>query len=522
VNSLVAGLLAAALAVQLPAVEKPTPRQKARELLDSAAEMIAATQADTQPAALMHLADNYQVFDKKKAIDYFKQAFTAAGAGSAFARNLQTEIVVSLATLDTEEGIALLKQMPAPTDGYDYRSFAAARVIGGLAQKDQIQAAIDLADYMGSAGAYPFEGVSQILAKLPPGDPRIVAVFSGALSAYTVKPSPSFASLLMRYRKQLPAGMPEAALSRILNTVLSERSGQPYQTRTLSSSKGTVTFGNAEESELFEVMPLVREIDPKRYEELLSTRPGLASAMQLFPGGGPSVPDDRGITSYTVTSSGKSSDDAAQKRAADALNSRMQMQALINTRAQAALIAAAKDPDKALDLVSEIPSPPKQAEVLAQIARGVGEHDPPKARRVLSQCISLLDDLQYPDDRVVVWDVVAEVAGLIKDEPLAQRAIEKLLADAAELYKQDSEKDRPNRAWREYWPSTQAFRRALIRAAKLMQVDAEALLPKIADADMNVLARITLAQALLERPFDRLQTFGGRQHPPQLTSAARQ
>ena len=515
VKPVLAGLLAVALAVPVPAVDKPTPRQKARELLDSAAEMIAATQPDTQPAALMHLADNYQAFDRKKSVEYFEQAFTTAGSGNALARNLQTEIVVALAALDTAEGIALLKQIPAPAEGYDNRSFASARVIGGLVQKDQIQTAIDLAEYMGSTGAYPFEGVGQILAKLPAGDPQVAAVFSGALTAYTVKPSQSFATLLMRYRKQLPPGMAETALSRILNTVLDTKDDKTYNARTLSSSKGTVTFTSAEEAQLFDIMPLVREIDRKRYDELLSTRPGLSSAMQIFPGGGPSVVDDRGLTTYTVTSTGKSSE-------ADAVNSRMQMQALINARAQAALIAAPRDPDKALDLVAEIPSPPKQAEIVAQIARGLSENDAASARRLLSRAIGMMDDLKYPDDRVVVWDVIAEVAGLIKDDTLAQSAIERLMADAGELYKLDSDKDHRNRAPREYWPSTQAYRRALIRAAKLMQVDAEALLGKIVDADVNVLARITLAQALLERPFDRFQTYGGRQHAPQLTSEARQ
>jgi hypothetical protein len=189
---------------------------------------------------------------------------------------------------------------------------------------------------------------------------------------------------------------------------------------------------------------------------------------------------------------------------------------MINSRAQAALIAAPKDPDKALDLVAEIPSPPRQAEVLAVIARGVGGNDAVKGRRILARCIGMLDDLKYPDDRVTVWDIVAEVAGIVKDDEIAQRAIEKLLADAAELYKEDTDKDRPNRRGRETWPSTQAYRHALIRAAKLMQVDAETLLPKVTDPDMNVLARVTLAQALLERPFDRMPSYG-RQHPPQMS-----
>src|SRR5580765_266834 len=127
------GLLAAALAVPLPAADKPTPRQKAKELLDSAAEMAAATRPDTQAAALLHIADNYQAFDRKKSTEYFKQAFIAAGSANVYARSLQTEIVAALAVLDSGEGITLLKQIPAPTDGgYDNRSFATARIIGGL------------------------------------------------------------------------------------------------------------------------------------------------------------------------------------------------------------------------------------------------------------------------------------------------------------------------------------------------------------------------------------------------------
>ena len=78
----VLALLALALAAPQPArsgdTEKPTPRQKARQLLDSAAEMTAATTPDVQATALMHLARNYQDFDRKKAIEFFKQSFTAA------------------------------------------------------------------------------------------------------------------------------------------------------------------------------------------------------------------------------------------------------------------------------------------------------------------------------------------------------------------------------------------------------------------------------------------------------------
>lgn len=519
-------LLALALAAQPPArpgdSEKPTPRQKARQLLDSAAEMMAATTPDVQATALMHLARNYQDFDKKKAVDYFKQAFTAATTPPAgqtpFARNTQMEIVVALVTLDTGEGLALLKQIqPVNDGGYDYRSFAASRVIGELLKKDAIEQAIDLAEYMGGTGAYPFTGVSQIMAKLPAGDNQLAAVFTSALNAYVVKPDNEFHHLLMRYQKKLPAGMAEAALSKILAFILTPHDNERYASQTLSSSKGTATFTVRENMDLFDVAPLIREIDPKRYEELLANRAELRSAMQLFPGGGPSVADDRGVSIYSVSGDGKGNLTAEQQRSRDAVTTRMQTAALINARSEAALIAMATDPDKAIDLVGDIPSPPKQADVLARIAQSVGENDVAKARRVLSRCLSVLEDVKYPEDRVVAWDTVAGAAVAIKDDAILLSAVDRMLGDAAELYKEDTNGDRPNRAWRENWPSTQAYRRAIIRAVKLQGVDAEPVLQKITDPGQNVLARIAMAQALLQRPFDRLQTFGGRQRAPQLS-----
>ena len=199
----------------------------------------------------------------------------------------------------------------------------------------------------------------QILTRIPPTDNQFAAVFSSALTAYTVKPDRTFHNLLTRYQKDLPPGMAQAAVTKILNTILGKGvDDRPYNSQTFSSSKGTATFTSREESELFDIAPLVRQIDPKRYDDILSTHAELRSALQLFPGGGPSIADDRGVTIYTVSSNSKASDSAAEKRAGDVMNNRMKMSALINTRAEAALSAAAKDPDKGLDLVADIPSPP--------------------------------------------------------------------------------------------------------------------------------------------------------------------
>jgi hypothetical protein len=503
----------------LSAADKPTPRQKARELLDSVVDMAAAAKPDVQAAALMHLAEDYYAFDKKKSLEFFKQAFTVINTSPAsqspFARSTQMEIAVSLAGFDAPEGIGLLKLMEPVQGGYDVRSYAASRIMSVLVGKQKFADALDLAEYMGSTGAYPFSGVGMILDKLPAVDPQIAAVFSSALAAFTVKPDTAFSDLLNRHWKQLPAGMPQAALSRILAHILNGKDDQSYETRTLSSSKGTAAFSSRLQADLFDIAPLVRELDPKRYEELLSSYAELRGALQIFPGGGPAVHDDRGVVVYTVLSDAKA-DNTEARRSADALNNRMKTAALINQRSEQAL-AAASDPDKALDLVAAIPSQPQQAVVLARIANAVGENDVARARRVLSRCLAMLDDVKYPEDRVNAWDAVAAVAVTIKDDAILQRAIDRMISDAAALYKEDSDSDKPNRYPRDQWPSTQAYRRAVIRAVKLQGVDAEPILQKIADTDQNILARLTMAQALLERSFDAnsLRSGGGRRRPEQ-------
>ena len=98
----------------------------------------------------------------------------------------------------------------------------------------------------------------------------------------------------------------------------------------------------------------------------------------------------------------------------------------------------------------------------------------------------------------------------IKDDKLSWQAIDRAMADATALYKLDANEDSPNKALREYWPSTQGYRRIVITAVKLFGVDAEPLLLRITDPDLALLARVEMAQALLERPHDSWSTSVSR------------
>src|SRR5579859_5077566 len=98
------------------ASEKATPRAKGRELLDNAAETVAAAQPQVHAAGLMHIAEAYESLNRKKALEFYQQAFTSSAALTGNQRqNIQPEIITNVAQLSMPDAIEMLHQMrPAP------------------------------------------------------------------------------------------------------------------------------------------------------------------------------------------------------------------------------------------------------------------------------------------------------------------------------------------------------------------------------------------------------------------------
>ncbi len=89
--------------------------------------------------------------------------------------------------------------------------------------------------------------------------------------------------------------------------------------------------------------------------------------------------------------------------------------------------------------------------------------------------------------------------GLIEAE--REGNFEPRLQEALRLYAEDSSPASPNRAARECWPSTQAFRDLLYVVGKSRGRDAVAYLERIRDRDLRLFAMIELAAALAGLPL---------------------
>lgn len=516
---------AAALAAQTPDETqdaKPDPVKKARELLDGAAEMLGGAQPQMQAAGLWHLGENYRTFDKKKAVEFYNQAFAACPAlppqqAAMYAKRLQTEIVSSLADIDVDAATAMVKQIGSSKGDaiYDTRRYAIQRIVVALLAKSQFDKAIALIEGMGGAGVYSFVSADMVMTKLPEDDPRRLAFFSSALAAFDLRPNEEFRVLLASHWKHVTANVAGAALRSYLNFVLDEKKSgadpndpdaKPrYQTLGIATAKGTVFFNSPEEHNLFDVMWIVREIDRKRADEILQKYPELKASLELYPKGMESMRSDGPSYSFSVTSGDKTA--SAQR-----LTQQARMQSLLSGQRLAAMETVEKDPEKALELARAISSTTEQTAVITAAARSMGEKDPTKARSVLHKCMAAVSEIKDPGERIQSWDAIAQSAAVISDDKLANEALERGLADAAELYKLDEE-DIKDMVIPEYWPSTQAYRRIMMRAAKVLKTDAEPLLLKIVDPNMNLVARIALAQALLGNEPKMWQPYQARRRP---------
>ncbi len=138
---------------------KPTPAEKARILLDSAAEMVAATRAEVQVAALMHLGDNYEEIDKKRAVGFYRQAFAAAASvdDASNKADLHAQVTGRMARLNVGEAIGMLKMMPASDEEHSRirRHDKLYRIAQRLAEAGDFDQAIALTEMVATTGPFP-------------------------------------------------------------------------------------------------------------------------------------------------------------------------------------------------------------------------------------------------------------------------------------------------------------------------------------------------------------------------------
>jgi hypothetical protein len=487
-------MLTAVLLTCLPARNvPPTPREKARELLDATLDSAPGAQPEVAALARLRIGENDDVFDHKKSLEAVNSTFAAAlgipPEKTGRRENAQGMIARATVPLSLPDAVSMLKRIQAgnSADDEDPHYEAVEAAVTRLIEKKQIDEAIGLINSVGATGKYPFKAASLLFAALPPDDVRRPAIFACALSAYTLRPSADFGEFLVKHWKEIPKTTAEAAVGQMVTTILNGK--DEGLNESLSAAKGSLTLHGRQNVELFDLMHVVRSIDPKRADGLPDRRPELKVALARFPngresmgqaanwsrsGGDPGPPDERGAELVRVFA---------------------ELEKLSEDATKAGHIT------KIADLAKPIRNPSARLEFRTAVI-GLASDEPEIAKSLLSRCIELLKDVKDPPHRAESWSAVALAAHQIMDDKLAREAPDHAFDDAEEIYKPDMDADDPNPGPRDVWPFTNACHRIMISGAKIFGIDSSTLLNRITDPDMPVFARVELAQALLDRPRD--------------------
>ncbi len=477
--------------------EKPAPKTKARRLIDDSLETLSTATPAIQIAALLEIVQLYPEFDKAKTLELLDQAFAAAGAVPPEAsRNitpasLQARVVFAAADVDIDKAIEMLPALPI-----DRRGGAVERIALALLAREDIDRAARLVEENPGQGYPPLRAIQRLLAVLPPDDPRRVTLFSNAFTQLDLRSSEvSFQDLLSKHWRTLPRPVVEAALTSLVNAILDRKDDDTSSTISLGTAKGTASFDDRKDYQLFDIIHVLQEFDPKRAADLLEKRPGLRENVARFPEGRKSMlASEKDGVSTSMRTRGKSDRPNPQ---ADA---NMRLGALADSMSREILAQAQTDIQSAVSRVKEIPLDFMRVQTLAQIANLAAEKDPATARSVLGQAVAQLKDIKDPQLNAHAWAGIADAARRAKDDDLTRQAIDKGIEVCAALYKLDTDAESPNVAERERWPSVQHFRSILYRAAQFDGVNADTHLTRMTDPDLVLMGRIEIARALLGKP----------------------
>jgi hypothetical protein len=356
---------------------------------------------------------------------------------------------------------------------------------------------------------YPFAAAQGLFEELPKDDSRRVLVFGNAAAAYRRRPGDAFRTFLAKHWKEVPREMAQTALGTVVSTILN-REDDSASGESLETAQGTVKLAGRKSMELFDLLGVIRALDPGRWKILEDQFADLRAAAQKFPEGRQSI-ESAGTLRTVVGKSGGSSgysdddngfdslppmslfDNADEKNLQDTLRDYVAAQ----KKAQEAWAAFQKDHNRGLSLAGDVTLPALRADLLIKFADAV-KKDPPAARNLLSKAAAQIGDVHDLGDRLGPSISIAELEHELKDDKAAWESLEQARDGLVAVYKKDTDADRPNKALREFWPSTMACRALMYHAAKFFGTRSEELLQSLPGPDLTVMAQIELARAYLK------------------------
>jgi hypothetical protein len=380
------------------------------------------------------------------------------------------------------------------------------------AKKGNTEAVLALLSSEVSQGArYPYARALDAIKAIPADDSNGKdRVFAQALTYYHQKHSRfdvglnDLGTLVVRLWREISPGLVLQAINELLDVAGEEADADSHLEISLKSRAEGASFGSLYQYRLFQILPVLRELDPARADELVKKNTQVKDVLQKYPAGIQSLSsgdaDHQNADDSLSMSLHKSAGPASGPETTPASILRLQFE----QQARTILSSAQKDPETALTnalLLDDVPSPngSSKVDLLIEIAQASGKQQGKVAVAALQEASKLLDNyalLMKARYLVQITDGYLQAG----DADKARSILSDIMKSVTKLYALDTNSDDPNRALKSTWPSTVMARSCIALAGRISPALAEQLMAELPDLDLRVFARIELAYAILKIP----------------------
>ena len=485
-------------------------QQRGLRLLQTSESEAAGLAPDMHAFVLWRASYAYAAIDAKKGEERAKDAFLAAEAiedppdnnpcgppGSAGDMKswIQERILSDMITKDRIAEVEVL--LPQATE--PVRDDITAVLIQHYISKKDVAHAEALLNKAAESKHYPFPAAADLLLALmqeQSGDR--MTIFNQAFSNFLLNGTngfdlrQDFGSFVERTWKQVPSAVVLEAIDKVLEDAKAKES---HDRVSMATDKGFVSLNSEYEMRLFQLLPVLQELDKDKAEALLRNDTATRERLAKFPNGMRSLSEDGTTYSYGITEDGSSgaSQAAAQEQA------KQQELQQINQRMEAVGKESINDPQQAINDALMLPMQSQnvspRAEALLMVARNSGKRKPSAAKAALDEIMKFEE--QLTPEQIKSEGDVPKIYLDLGDQDGAKKALKVVLKAAEKLYAHDTDGDDPNKSFKGTWPSTDLWRKCVQVAAKMSPAYAEEILAEIPDPEIAASIKVAYAASLL-------------------------
>lgn len=490
-------------------LETISPQQRNLDMLDAARSMLAQAPAPLRAHGCYHAAAAYGLVEPDKQLKQLKQCFRETQSldddkDQSVKTDLQLRILDAIYSRDPHAVDDLL-----PSAAPQARINIQSRILQRLVESRNYDEALALVSQLSYSPDFPYRAAAELMVRLPAErDLDRRTVFLTALASYRMQDPATapniedMATLVIRFWRHLDPKLTLQAIDEIFKHAQEDLNNQFAPTLTIGTGQGEAQFSSAYQYRLFELIPILQQLDPGRAESILNDNPKLAAVLKNYPQGlasleptfrdTPLKPGEAPRFTITHRLHGATSPGASADLIHDQLvRESMDISSQANTDPRDAIQKADQLPDTG---VEDGRSP--RGDALARIAISQLVRQPDIAGDALQQMLKAAAD--YPPLAQSFYLLTAaNIEFLMRDKAEASRLIEKAASVASLLYQRDTKNDDANHAFKFDWPSAAVWRACVVLQNKVDPALATRLLKQISDREIRASVQITLVNVRL-------------------------